>query len=88
MEVRHAIVYISNASADMNLRDIEQLLKISEERNQNLNIKGILLYSDGNFFQVLEGEKKVVLELWQKIQNDSRHYGIMQVVGKDISKVL
>jgi hypothetical protein len=41
-----------------------------------IDVTGLLIYSDLHFFQILEGEKKVVLELFSKISNDKRHSDI------------
>lgn len=84
--MRHAICYVSNLNKEFEPQDIEKLLTSWEERNNNINLKGILLFSEGNFFQVIEGAKEKVLELWKKIQQDGRHDGIIQIVGRDISK--
>ena len=45
----------------------------------------LLLYADGNVMQVLEGEKAVVLELFQTIKLDKRHSGIFVLVEQEIA---
>lgn len=82
----HAICYISTASAEFSDDEIKELFEKWQENNSSLNIKGILLFSEGNFFQVLEGERKKVLDLYYSIMNDSRHTNIIQVMGKDVDK--
>ena len=42
------------------------------------------MYFEGNFFRILEGEKNQVLRLFETIQEDHRHEGIVQVIGRDI----
>lgn len=84
--MRHAVCYVSNIAGEMQITELNQLLKFCEEKNKKLDIKGVLLYSGGNFFQVLEGEREVVLPLWAKIQNDPRHSGIIQILGRNIEK--
>ncbi len=37
---------------------------------------GMLLFKDGNFLQVLEGEESVVMKLYDTISHDPRHYGV------------
>ena len=52
------------------------------------NIKGILLYSQGNFFQVLESEfdnKQIILDLYENIKNDGRHYDVIKIMEKQTS---
>ncbi|WP_029038794.1 BLUF domain-containing protein [Salinimicrobium xinjiangense] len=84
--MRHAVCYVSNADKQLTTSEINELLKFSEENNNQKDIKGILLYSEGNFFQVIEGEKEKIISLWNKIQNDPRHYGIITVIDRDIQK--
>lgn len=82
----YAICYVSNVHKDLDINEIKSLLSSWKERNNRNEIKGILLYSEGNFFQVLEGEKKKVLELWKSIKQDSRHYGIIQILGRELNQ--
>ena len=84
--MRHAICYVSNADRHLTDSEINELLKTCEDNNNHFDIKGILLYSEGNFFQVLEGEKEKVTSLWNRIQKDSRHYGIITVINRTIPK--
>ena len=42
-------------------------------KNARLGITGMLLYKDGNFMQVLEGEDSVVRQLAAEIELDRRH---------------
>ena len=84
--MQHAICYISTATRDFTDPEILELLETWGERNGQRDIKGILLYSQGHFFQVLEGEKRAVLEIFHSIQEDPRHDGIIQIMGKDIDR--
>ncbi|WP_010232631.1 BLUF domain-containing protein, partial [Gillisia marina] len=43
-------------------------------------------FSDGNFFQIIEGEKEIISKLFEAIKEDKRHHNIMQIFGKDIHK--
>lgn len=82
--MRHAICYVSNSTIEH--EEAVELLNFCQHRNEELDIKGVLLYSEGNFLQILEGEKEIVQDLFEKIKEDSRHYGIMQLVGRDIKR--
>ena len=84
--MQHAICYISTATPGFNNKEIENLLAEWRDKNSNKDIKGILLFSEGHFFQVLEGEKEKVLALYYSIMEDPRHSNIIQVMGKDINK--
>lgn len=82
--MQHAICYISTATKDFTDSEIRELLNKWKEKNSRKNIKGILLFSQGHFFQVLEGEKTNVLEMFYAISKDPRHTGLIQIMGKDI----
>lgn len=82
--MRHAICYVSNTRLSFDQAEMLELLEFWKVTNESMGIKGILLYSDGNFFQILEGEKDTVLAVFQKIEQDPRHHGLIQIMGKDI----
>jgi len=75
----HTISYVSTIHQFLTDSDITELFDFVKTTNNSLNIKGILLFSDGNFFQILEGEKSVIVELFKKVQKDSRHYDLIKI---------
>ena len=68
------ILYASAAKFKLSERELDALLRTSAERNLGNGITGLLLYSDGNFMQVLEGEADVVEATYQRIAQDPRHH--------------
>jgi hypothetical protein len=70
-----SLTYVSSAVRDFSEGELADLLSTSRENNARLGITGMLLYKDGNFMQVLEGEEEAVLELYAKIGEDPRHRG-------------
>lgn len=84
--MRYAICYISTAVKDLPVDEVQNLFHHAGEKNRKNDVKGILLYSKGNFFQVLEGNKEYVMSLFSIIEEDPRHHTIIQVVGKEISQ--
>ncbi|MCX7195172.1 MAG: phosphate-starvation-inducible PsiE family protein [Proteobacteria bacterium] len=67
------LTYASTASQEWSPEDLLKLLKQSRTNNGAKNITGILLYSNGTFFQVLEGEEAAVENLYRTIEKDPRH---------------
>ena len=63
--MNYAISYVSTAAEGISKEDIQDLLELSSRKNNDHNITGILLYSNGNFFQVLEGEKLLINSLFK-----------------------
>ena len=47
---------------------------------------GILLYSDTKFIQLVEGDYKVIIELYDKIKTDSRHDQVRMISMGPIKK--
>lgn len=84
--MRYAIVYVSTATPDLEESEIKNVLSNSKSWNNEHDITGLLLFSEGNFFQIIEGEKSLIHELFENIQSDKRHRNIMQIFGKDIHK--
>lgn len=68
-----SLVYVSSASVRMSKTELLNILKASKENNRKLDITGMLIYHDGTFIQALEGEADKVDQLYQKIENDTRH---------------
>ncbi len=73
------IIYFISAKKKMTEDELNLLLKKSRINNTNNNITGLLLYYDGSFAQVLEGEYEQVNRLYLEIQNDSRHNHIIRI---------
>lgn len=81
-----SLIYGSTATNDMTDHDLLELLNTSEANNSSLGVTGMLLYRDGNFLQVLEGEEEVVNSLYQRIATDPRHRSVMTIFKRSIPK--
>ncbi len=78
------LIYGSSAVEPFSEADLVTLLAKSRENNHRLGVTGILLYQDGNFLQVLEGEDTTVAALYQTISADPRHRGILTFMKRPI----
>jgi EAL domain-containing protein (putative c-di-GMP-specific phosphodiesterase class I) len=74
------LLYVSQASEAMNGDTLEQIIKVSRQKNQNVGVTGCLLFQDGCFMQMLEGSQENVLKLMESIQRDSRHKNVHIVI--------
>ncbi|MCD2452989.1 BLUF domain-containing protein [Methylicorpusculum oleiharenae] len=79
------LVYVSSAIKPFSKSDLLALLVKSRENNAKQGISGMLLYKDGNFMQVLEGEETVVRNLFEVITQDSCHRGVIVLLEEQIS---
>jgi len=80
------LVYISSAVNLFEKNELVEMLNKAREHNSGLGVTGILLYKEGNFMQVLEGDKSVVLDLYAAIQADRRHHGAIVLIEEEIEK--
>lgn len=80
------LCYTSIASHLMSHDELIALLEQSREGNAKRNVTGMLLYMDGYFFQVLEGEKAVVDQLYDKIGSDKRHLHVIKLIEEPLEK--
>ncbi|MGB7785166.1 MAG: BLUF domain-containing protein [Salinimicrobium sp.] len=83
--MKYALCYVSTVRSSVSEEAIKEILEQSSRDNNKEGITGILLYSNGNFFQVLEGEEMAVLKLFEKIKQDNRHYDLITIFKKAIS---
>ncbi len=72
----YQLIYSSQATAPMSVNDLEEILVDARAGNEKRNVTGALVYVDGVFVQVLEGEKATVLSLMRSIGKDSRHTSV------------
>lgn len=78
------LVYVSSAVSPFSQDELTDLLQKSRKNNNALGITGLLLYKDGNFMQLLEGDEDVVRALTAKIAQDPRHRGFIQLYSISI----
>ncbi|HEX8021867.1 BLUF domain-containing protein [Mucilaginibacter sp.] len=71
------LVFVSTAKKLMSDDELLDLLQSARLKNTENNITGMLLYSDGTFMQVLEGEKEDLRRVYNFIQADLRHRNII-----------
>jgi hypothetical protein len=69
----YGLVYVSKSSLRFSQCDLTDLLAQSREGNLAADLTGLLLYANGNFMQLLEGDQKRIDELMVRIKRDSRH---------------
>jgi len=73
----YQLLYVSGASGAVTDDDIEQILATSRGNNAARGVTGMLLYAEGAFIQVLEGEEATIKALARRISHDRRHRNFM-----------
>lgn len=67
------LVYISSAVREFDSIDLTVLLAKAREKNERLDVSGMLVFHENAFLQVLEGEAGTVDSLYARIRQDDRH---------------
>lgn len=84
----HTIVYSSREVRPMSDADKQQLLEKAREFNRAHGITGMLLYFDMVFFQVLEGPRVALEQLYERICKDVRHQDVTTHVSEAVDERL
>ena len=80
------LLYGSTATVPFGKPELLELLDKCRTNNTKLNVTGLLLFKDGQFMQVLEGEEPVVTSLYQRIAQDPRHTGSMVFLQRAVEQ--
>ena len=84
MHETYHLIYVSSSLNSFSEESIVELLAKARKFNRKLNVSGILLYDKEVFFQILEGEKNVVEELFTHILKDTRHDKVVKIIWERI----
>ncbi|MDH7445130.1 BLUF domain-containing protein [Aquimarina sp. 2201CG14-23] len=80
----YTISYVSTSSKLSDFQ-INELLYTAKLKNEEVGVTGILMHSNQNFFQILEGDKKIVQGLYSKIERDVRHSNLIKILDRKIN---
>jgi hypothetical protein len=80
------IIYLSAGTQWFDETELRNILAISHVNNSRNNITGLLLYGEGNFIQLLEGEEAIVQQTFERISADPRHTGITHIAGGTLNE--
>jgi len=80
------LCYASTATRELKRDDLLEILSYARQHNAEHGITGLLLFQDGHFVQVLEGEPEPVRQLYQHICQDERHGHIALLFEEFVSR--
>ncbi|MCC4213063.1 BLUF domain-containing protein [Leeuwenhoekiella parthenopeia] len=83
----YAICYVSDERKELNKEDLILLYEQTVYNNYREQITGVLIYKDGSFFQVLEGEHQIITSLFDKIKKDKRHMNVITLFKRESDRV-
>lgn len=77
-------IYASLAAPEFAEHEIPGLLERARAANSLHGLTGMLLYIEGSFFQVLEGEAAAIDDVYARISRDTRHTRITLIIREPI----
>lgn len=86
----YRLVYVSqneiNADKDTIQREIHSILHAARDRNKTSDVTGALMFNQGSFAQILEGQHDHIQETFERIQCDSRHSHVVVLSFEPVSQ--
>lgn len=79
------LIYVSHAVGEVNASVLDGILATARNFNVGRQVTGLLLFHEGTFFQVLEGETQTLRTLMVKIGKDARHDGLLTLADGPIA---
>lgn len=80
----YQLVYSSESTMPMQLDDLEEILEHARASNAAQGITGALIYAEGIFLQILEGDRVKVEALMARIRRDLRHQTVAVLREEEI----
>lgn len=82
----HIIAYASTSKKLLEQSELVDLLEKSRRNNLDHGVTGMLLYKEGTFLQVIEGETAAVRQLYQNIMRDPLHFDPISILDEPASE--
>ena len=79
-------IYASAAKRRFESAELTALLQAARQHNERAGLSGMLLYTEGSFFQVLEGTPDAVEALYANFELDRRHDRVTKIVNEAIPR--
>jgi EAL domain-containing protein (putative c-di-GMP-specific phosphodiesterase class I) len=80
------VLYVSRATQPMTSQTLAELQKQSRDANRAAGISGCLLYQDGCFLQMIEGQRETLLALLDRIKADPRHRDFKLIIEGPVTR--
>jgi Sensors of blue-light using FAD len=80
------LIYASAAVPELDPSELKTILQVARSRNAQRSVTGMLLYTSGSFFQVLEGDEATLTALFAVIASDPRHKSVTKIIQEPIAQ--
>lgn len=82
----YPLIYTSRATPSMTALELQQIIAAARTRNASEQITGILLHSDGQFMQVIEGGRAAVERLQARLALDPHHEDMRVIYAHEVAQ--
>lgn len=82
----YQLIYTSQAAPTLTAAALQQIIEAAQIRNASEQITGILLHSDGQFMQVIEGSREAVERLQERLSLDPRHEDMRVIYAHEVAE--
>lgn len=82
----YRLVYVSTAKDGIGPKEVGDILDVSESNNHERRLTGFLAHNGRHFMQALEGDREEVDDIYGQIVADTRHFGVVQIIGEKIEE--
>lgn len=72
----HEVLYVSTLSPEATVKVVSQIAAQARTANEAAGVTGLLLFDGMRFCQQIEGPRKAVLALTERIRQDARHVNV------------
>lgn len=86
MSLLQSIVYVSSASREMSVDELEALLKDARAENLKSDVTGVLLCDGGNFMQCFEGPERSIPHIYGRIRASHQHHNIIELMNERVER--
>ena len=80
----YQVVYLSTAAQEYGKDELKRILEVSRRNNEADGVTGMLCYHQGNFFQMLEGDRDKVEAVMARVARDDRHFGVTVLLKQEV----
>jgi hypothetical protein len=80
------LLYVSQVCRDFAPASLDRILTVSRANNAMNGVTGLLLHIEGGFLQILEGDERVLRELYARIGTDRRHRHQRLLLDREVER--
>lgn len=82
----HQLVYISTMRRLIEPAELQEILDTSIRNNGRVGVSGLLIVGGNRFLQALEGPTQAVLQTYDRIRKDERHFACVTLTSRSIAQ--